>query len=476
MRYQKKGREYSVLGKQNRKKKVIKFRKRKKINIGTIIFLFIVAYIILFIFYSFRKTPMAIYEVPEENLYLDMTVTGVITREEKLYYTPEAGYVNYYIHSGNRVSKDAPVYSLDANRSVYDTLGTMDEISLTEQDIAEVKRMISSFQGNYNPSDFSSVYDLKEDLILKVGQISDSNLLDRMQDMIDSAGISNGFRFVAADCSGIISYTSDSLDGLTTEMVNASTFSQEEFTSSPLRSGKQYAAGEAVYKLVGSDTWQIVCPLSSEQYMELKERTSLRFTVKKDDFSFRAPVEFTLRGSDYYMVVNMAYYGTNYLDDRFLELEIMLSQDKGLKIPKTAITTKDFYVIPLQYFTVGGDSNDTGLYVVSYSAQTGQPEYRFMAAEIYYQDSENAYVDKDAFLAQTTIYCPDTQETMTLAQISTLEGIYQVNRGYAVFRRVERVEENGDYVVVAKGTSKGISVYDHIALNAGNVIDSSIIY
>ena len=130
----------------------------------------------------------------------------------------------------------------------------------------------------------------------------------------------------------------------------------------------------------------------------------------------------------------------------------------------------------MQDFTVGGDSNDTGLYVVSYSAQTGQPEYRFMAAEIYYQDSENAYVDKDAFLAQTTIYCPDTQETMTLAQISTLEGVYQVNRGYAVFRRVERVEENGDYVVVAKGTSKGISVYDHIALNAGNVIDSSIIY
>ena len=154
----------------------------------------------------------------------------------------------------------------------------------------------------------------------------------------------------------------------------------------------------------------------------------------------------------------------------------MLSQDKGLKIPKTSITTKDFYVIPLQYFTVGGDSNDTGLYVVSYSAQTGQPEYRFMAAEIYYQDSENAYVDKDAFLAQTTIYCPDTQETMTLPQISALEGVYQVNRGYAVFRRVERVEENGDYVVVAKGTSKGISVYDHIALNAGNVIDSSIIY
>ncbi|MDE7325341.1 MAG: hypothetical protein K2N63_03535 [Lachnospiraceae bacterium] len=465
-----------VLVKQNGRKKVIKFKKRKNINIGTLIFLFIAVYIVLFVFYSARKTPMAIYEVPEENLYKDMTVTGVITREEKLYYTPEAGYVNYYFRSGSRVSKNASVYSLDANRSVYDMLGGTGEVSMTEEDIAEVKRMISSFQGKYDPADFSAVYELKENLTIKVGQISDNNLLDRMQDMIDSTGISNGFRFVNADSSGVISYTSDSLDGLTVDMVNSSTFSQEDYTSSPLRSSKQYAAGEAVYKLIGSDDWQIVCPLSMEQYMELKERTSLQFTVKKDDFSFRAPVEFTLRGSDYYMVISMTRYGTNYLEDRFLELEIMLSKEKGLKIPRTALTTKDFYMIPLQYFTVGGDSNDTGLYVVTYSAQTGQPEYRFMPAEIYYQDSDFAYVDKEAFLAQTTIYCADTQETMPLAQISTLEGVYQVNRGYAVFRRIERVEENGDYVVVAKGTSRGISVYDHIALNAENVVDSSIIY
>lgn len=464
------------MSKPRRPKKVVKFRKRKKINIGTLIFLMIAAYVVLFVVYSTKKTPMSIYEVVEENLFRDMTVTGVITREETLYYTPESGYVNYYLRAGSRVKKNASVYSLDANRSVYDMLGGTGEITLTAQDIAEVKRVISSFQGKYTATNFSSVYDLKEDLTIKVGEISDNNLLDQMQDLVDSTGISNGFRFVSAERSGVVSYTSDSLDGLTTESVNSSTFSKEEFTSTSLRSSKQYMAGDPVYKLISSDTWQIVCPVSMEQYMELKDRTSLKFMVKKDDFKFRAPVEFALRGSDYYMVLTLSRYGTNYLNDRFLELEILLSEDKGLKIPKTAVTTKEFFLIPLRYFTVGGDSNDTGLYTVSYSAQTGEPEYQFAAAEIYYQDEEFAYVDKESFLPQTTIYCSDTQETMPLAQIATLEGVYQVNRGYAVFRRIERVDENGDYVVVAKGTSRGLSVYDHIALNAENVVDESIIY
>lgn len=457
-------------------KKVVKFKRRKKINIGTIIFLFLAVYLTASVVYSSKKTPISIYEVPEENMARDLTVTGVITRDETLYYTPEAGYVNYYLRDGNRVKKAAAVYSLDANRAVYDMLGETGEISLDAGDIAEIKRVISTFQGTYSGVDFSEVYDLKEELTLKVGELSDNNLLDRMQELIDTTGISSGFRFVSSERSGIVSYTSDSLDGLTAEMVNAATFQTEGFTSVSLRSGKQYAAGEPVYKLIGSDVWQIVCPITMEQYTSLHERTSLKFTVEKDDLTFRAPVEFTLHGSDYYMIVTMSRYETNYLQDRFLTLNIVISEEKGLKIPKTAITTKDFYLIPPEYFTVGGDSNDTGLYEVSYNSQTGEPEYLFTPADIYYQDENYAYVDKEAFLSGTMIYCPDTKETTPLALTATLEGVYQVNRGYAVFRRIERLEEGGDYVIVAKGTASGISVYDHIALDAEHVVDESIIY
>ncbi len=459
-----------------RPKKVVKLKQRRKINIGTIIFAFIALYLMGYSLYTGRKEKISIYEVTEENLARNMTVTGVIVRDETLYYTPETGYVNYYLRAGSRVSKNAAVYSLDANRTVYDMLGATGDVTMTTQDITEIKRVISNFQGNYDGMDFSGVYDLKESLLVKVSEISDNNILDHMQEMIDSMGISNGFRFVYAENAGIVSYTSDSLDGLTVEQVNASTFSQETFTTGSLRSGKQYSSGEPVYKLIGSDVWQIVCPVTMEQYMSLKDRTSLRFTAQKDGISFRAPVEFTLRGSDYYMLVTMSRYQVNYLEDRFLTLDIAISEEKGLKIPKTAITTKDFYLIPPQYFTVGGDSNDTGLYSVKYSAQTGEPEYLFVPADIYYQDEEYAYVDKDDFLAATTIYCPETKETMPLALTGQLEGVYQVNRGYAVFRRIERLEENGEYVIVKKGTTRGISVYDHIALNAENVIDESIIY
>lgn len=456
-------------------KKVVKFKKRKKINIGTIIFFFIALYLTGFAVYYLRKERISIYEVTEENLAGDTEVTGVIVREETLCPTPETGYINYYLRAGSRVRKNAAVYSLDANRAVYDLLGGAGEVTLTEKDLMEVKRIISSFQAGYDGIDFSDVYDLKENLVLKVGEISDNNLLDRMQDMIDTAGISNGFRFVYAQNSGLISYTSDSLDGLTVAEVNASTFSTENYTKVSLRSTKQYMAGEPAYKLVGSDIWQIVCPVTLNQYTALKDRTSLRFRAQ-DGLVFSAPVEFTPHGSDYYMMVTMDCYEANYLDERFLTLDILVSEEKGLKIPKTAITIKDFYLIPPQYFTVGGDSNDTGLYSVSYSAQTGDPEYLFLPAEIYYQDDEYAYVAKDQFSITTTIYCPETKETMPLALTSQLEGVYQVNRGYAVFRRIERVEENGDYVIVAKGTTRGISAYDHIALNAEHVVDESIIY
>lgn len=456
-------------------KKAVKFKKRRKINIGTIIFFFIALYLTGFAIYYSGKERISIYEVTEENLARDMEVTGVIVRDETLFCTPEAGYINYYLRAGSRVRKNAAVYSIDANRAVYDMIGGTGDITLTEKDIAEVKRIVSSFQAGYDGTNFADVYELKETLVLKTGEISDNNLLDRMQDMIDTAGISNGFRFVQAEKSGLISYTSDSLDGLTVEGVNASTFLTENFTSASLRSTKQYMAGEPAYKLVCSDTWQIVCPVTPDQYVALKERTSLRF-MAQDGLLFSAPVEFTPRGSDYYMVVTMNRYEANYLEERFLTLDILVSEDKGLKIPKTAVTVKDFYLIPPQYFTAGGDSNDTGLYSVSYSAKTGEPEYVFLPAEIYYQDGEYAYVAKDEFPAATTIYCPETKETMPLALTSQLEGVYQVNRGYAVFRRIERVEENGDYVIVAKGTSRGVSAYDHIALNAEHVVDESIIY
>ena len=43
-----------------------------------------------------------------------------------------------------------------------------------------------------------------------------------------------------------------------------------------------------------------------------------------------------------------------YAQDRFVDVELILEDQSGLKIPKSAITKKDFYVIPEDYLTQGG--------------------------------------------------------------------------------------------------------------------------
>ena len=67
-----------------------------------------------------------------------------------------------------------------------------------------------------------------------------------------------------------------------------------------------------------------------------------------------------------------------YAQNRFVDVELILEDQSGLKIPKSAITKKDFYVIPEDYLTQGGNSNSTGVLI-----DTGKENAEFQAVDIY---------------------------------------------------------------------------------------------
>ncbi|MCI6731085.1 MAG: hypothetical protein MR487_01970, partial [Lachnospiraceae bacterium] len=58
----------------------------------------------------------------------------------------------------------------------------------------------------------------------------------------------------------------------------------------------------------------------------------------------------------------------------------------------------------------------------------------------------------------------------------TLRGVYNVNKGYAVFAVVNIIDENDSYCIVQGGTNYGLSVYDHIVLNASTVSEDDLLY
>lgn len=96
--------------------------------------------------------------------------------------------------------------------------------------------------------------------------------------------------------------------------------------------------------------------------------------------------------------------------------------------------------------------------------------------DVYAEIDGLYYVDKKDFSYGDSILLYDTNDKYTISESSSLEGVYCVNMGYAVFKRIERLDANSEYVVIKTGTKYGLSAYDHIILNGSTVSEDQIIY
>lgn len=56
-----------------------------------------------------------------------------------------------------------------------------------------------------------------------------------------------------------------------------------------------------------------------------------------------------------------------------------------------------------------------------------------------------------------------------------LTGVYNINKGYAVFKQINILSQNDDYTIVETGTTYGVALYDHIALDGSSVVENQTI-
>ena len=103
----------------------------------------------------------------------------------------------------------------------------------------------------------------------------------------------------------------------------------------------------------------------------------------------------------------------------------------------------------------------------------------FIPATIYYSTDEYYYVDmseNSPLQAGDYLIRPNSQERYQIGNSASLEGVYNINKGYAVFKQIEILNSNEEYHTIRKGTSYGLSVYDHIVLDASTVYEGELIY
>ncbi len=457
-------------------RRVVKYRKPIRINIGVIVFMIIFLYIVVITFQYFNKEHITIYEVTEKSIADDNTCYGVILRDETLVNTSEAGYINYYVGDGEKIAKNSTVYTVDSSGEVYDMLaGSENENELTKEDSQKIRNNISSFQNNFTESNFSQVEDFKYDIENTILELTNVNMLSNLNTILQENESSNSFQVVKAAQSGIISYSMDGLEDLTVDQINKKTFEQKEDHRKQLRTSKAVEIGSPVYKLVTSEDWSIIIPLTSEQYKKVSDKDVVTIAFAKDNLTTKASISTFQKSNVYYAKLDLNKYMIRFLDDRFIEVELIINSAEGLKIPVSSILKKKFYQVPLSYFTEGGDSGDNGLVKEIYS-NNGEVEYEFTEVDMYYKDEEYGYVDSHLFKAGDWIRNAQTQDRYQIKDTKTLEGVYNVNKGYCVFRRIEKEYENQEYCIVKADTQFGLSVYDHIVVNADMIKDKDIIY
>ena len=153
----------------------------------------------------------------------------------------------------------------------------------------------------------------------------------------------------------------------------------------------------------------------------------------------------------------------------------MLNLASGLKIPTTSILQKGFMLLPLDYLTTSGSS--IGVMKEVYNPDENISKYEFTSVTVYKRDEENqiAYMESDLLVEGDYIRSADTKKRYQVGQVGTLEGVYNVNNGYALFRVINKIYENKEYVIVEEGTPYGLSVYDRIVVNADTIGELQII-
>lgn len=454
--------------------KIIKFRQRKDVNIGLVVAFGVLVLLVINI-YRYATTPhLSLYEVQAGSSGSEVPATAMVLRTETVYRTEKAGYLNYYYREGARVTKNAKIYSVNDSSELQDVLNSNeDNPILTDNDLLRLKGNVRAFCAKYSDADFSECVSLREDFLSDYLRYRDISILDTLA---NKDAMTNSFLTVESPQSGVISYFSDFYDGYTKDMITGDEFLIEKRAVPEYKKQTGISAiDNFAYKLISDEQWQLVIqvPKDSEEHMK-KLGNSLKFQIAGDPVLYVKSYETLRVGDGTYFVVDMDRYGTDYLNERFLDVTVYVSAREGLKIPETAILTKELYQIPKRFVMQGGGEEDeVGVSLERYDAESGEVRPDFCRINPLFYENGYYYVAEEDLDSGQYIYSSsltsEPERAMLYSFLTEMEGVYNMNKGYAVFRRIERITDVEEYVLVRAGLAGGVAEFDHIVLDVSAV-------
>ncbi len=452
-----------------RRQNISKFRRRPRLNIGIIIFGVIFIYLVISVIIYATSEKTVIYEVNDGSLTVDRGYTGFIVRDEQVVNASYSGTVNYFLKNNHRAGKNTVIYSIDETGRVADRINEEDAKELSEEGLSRIREQLFALTRNYDGSDFGEVYSAADNISSSIFELRADSIVDKLDSYVQETGNSAFFHKIKADKGGLVVYYIDGYEHFQESSLTGELFKGEGYEGKNLQTEAIINVNDPAYKLISNDTWYIYIQLDATEAARLEESSEVNISFTEEDISCTAGFEIIKVGDASYGKIKMTKYLPNFSAKRYVSLELEKPTASGLKIPTSSILRKNSYAIPKRCMS------GNGAFVVRYYDTSGNEQMYSVFPTIYYADEDNYYVSLKDFEAGQMLKIADSQEIFTVGIIKELDGVYCVNKGYAVFRVVTVLDKNSEYCIVQKGTDYGLATYDHIVLDYKTVKESELI-
>lgn len=425
------------------------------------IFIIILLYVCINFVKIFNKKGISIYEVTGGEIVNVDRHRGLIYREEFTETCNTDGYINFFVANAGRVRRGAFIYSIDDEESVFNKF----EFNTDDKNL--IKQSIKINTNNITDYNFSYIYRTRENIDKQIDEINIVKQLETMDIEKELNAKEKGY----ARYAGLVSFFIDGYENSDENSFNESLIRDYDSVKT-ISQKKEVNAGDKIYKIITNPEFSIV--FDSDFNYDNYDNTDVSVKFIYDNITSRGHIEsFISNDGKKHFKIKMSMYPERFIDKRVVDFEIENRKINGLKIPIKSIVSKNCFKIPKGMITKDLETDENVFYKLGVNGEKIK-----VICNISKEDRDFYYISIDDALSQLRygeVLVNRYNDTYSLSEVVKLEGVYNVNKGYAVFKNVEVVDRTNEYAIVKSQSLNGIALYDHIALNAATIKEGDLI-
>jgi hypothetical protein len=441
---------------------------------------------------------MGTVDVPE-------TITAIIIRDERVSYAPRDGQIVFAVSEFERVQSGMLIASIQDSAAVeginqdvqaldHRAMQQLGALRIDQNDPGiirvdnHIRGQVSNRSHAFTSLNFTDLFILRDNL---------THAIDNRNQLIISGSIQAGGDYyirqqeelrirlglhstnMYARNGGIMTPVLDNLENIfTVADMDSLTREQLNFTPDPfpLFPARDLKMNDPAFKIVGN-VWYIAAYIPNEMIRGFAANQMRNIYVENPTTGsfelMNLRVHSVIQGTrDSRVIFRSTRYVIDFMHQRNVNIRITQEVETGLKIPNTAVASRQFHVVPLVF--IHGVIENT---VLRYAGE----ERVSVPVIISDWGTTHVLIPTDTVgLAAGDVLSDGRGGRHTLSEIRTIQGVYWANNGYARFREIftdDLILDRGGTTLLCPIRNRGsIREFDSIVVDASLVKEGDIIW